>query len=135
MHTEKVRPMEGVEFEGYTPSDPAEIGILPQNGKILVELVNFDTREDARIFTDATVEQPVEHGVVLAKAPDTDVPAQVGDVVMFGKYSGYEFVEDHFSMIRSEDVVAIRTRGKVKPKKVRGLPAPGLLVPQHLAHS
>lgn len=136
------RPFEGIEFDGYTPADPAEYGILPLNGRILVELVTFDARENAHVFTDATMEQPVQHGVVLEIAPDlvgheprSEWLLQPGDVVMFGNFSGYEFEEDRFSMIRCEDVVAIRTRGKVKPKKVRGLPAPDLLVPARLAHS
>jgi co-chaperonin GroES (HSP10) len=120
----------------YEPAKPEEWGIIPLKGRILVELVRFETRTVEKLFLDATVEQPTEHGVVLQIGAGVDTKARVGDVVMIGRYSGYQIENERFALVREDDMVAIRTVGYVKPKDGArhdsGLTVPerpGLLLP------
>lgn len=128
---------EGIRFEGYTAATAQDVGIVPMNGKILVELVRFQMKDDGHLFLDATVEQATEHGVVIATADDVPLDFTPGQVLLFGRYSGYGVEEERYAMIRSEDVIGIRTRGVVKPKSATRadaailVPDKRLLVPQH----
>lgn len=119
----------GIRFDGYDPATAAEVGIIPKNGKIIVELVRFQPREIAGVFLDATTEDVTENGIVRAVAEGSDTDVQVGDVVLFGRYSGYSIEEERFAVLRPEDIVGVRTHGIVKPKDgVR--PDSGLAVPE-----
>src|SRR5690606_40129221 len=78
----------------------------PLCGRILVRPVEIDWTEDERriIMPDIAQDQP-EFGQVVAAAADCEVIRE-GDIVMFGKYSGYGVNDDEFINLREKDVMA-----------------------------
>lgn len=78
--------------------------IEPLYGRIIVRPceVAFDDEESRIVRPDISQDAP-ETGQVVAVAKDCRT-IKVGDVVMFGKYSGYGMADDEFLNMREEDV-------------------------------
>lgn len=76
--------------------------------------VQYTDKESLLIRPDIAQDSP-ETGVVVAVAPDCSQIA-AGDVVLFGKYSGYGLADDLLFSIREKDVM-MRLHGvKVEPR-------------------
>lgn len=91
--------------------------IEPLFGRVLVRPVEveFEGHESRLIRPDISQDAP-EFGVVVAAAEDCAFVGP-GDVVMFGKYSGYGFADEEFLSLRERDIHS-RVHGvRVKPRK------------------
>lgn len=97
----------------------AQKRIEPLFGRILVRPVEIDWTEVERhiITPDIAQDQP-EFGQVVAAAADCEVIRE-GDLVMFGKYSGYGVNDDEFINLREKDVMARLHGYKTRERKNR----------------
>lgn len=113
--------------------------LCPLNGRIVVELVDYAVEEVQSHLHLDTVEKPTEFGRVIAVAPTTDIEVWhpqdgvrgvgLGDVVMFGRFSGYSIQDEAYAVLRGEDLIGLALGGVVTPRRKRGEDS-GLLVPQ-----
>lgn len=94
--------------------------IEPLYGRIIVEPceVAFDDDESRIIRPDISQDAP-ETGRVIAVAADCRT-IKVGDVVMFGRYSGYGMADDEYLNLREEDVHARLNGVRTKVRGRRG---------------
>ena len=104
--------------------------LTPLHDRIIVEAAEKEsTTASGIILPDSAQEKPLK-GKVLAVGPGkmldsgklVPVEVQVGDTVLYGKYSGTEVTVDgnEYVILRSDDVLAIVTgEDSVKPAKAK----------------
>lgn len=104
--------------------------LTPLHDRIIVEAAEKETTTASGIILpDSAQEKPLK-GKVLAVGPGkmldsgklVPVEVQVGDTVLYGKYSGTEVTVDgnEYVILRSDDVLAIVTgEDSVKPAKAK----------------
>jgi chaperonin GroES len=74
--------------------------IQPINDNVLVKLTDSEEKKTASgLYIPDTVKEKPQQGEVVALSPDLESPLQVGDTVMFKKFSGSEVNLDDVSYI------------------------------------
>ena len=90
----------------------AELTIRPLADRVIVEPAAAETKTASGIIIPDTAQEKPQQGTVVAVGPgkkDEPMTVQVGDVVLYGKYSGTEFKYEggDYLIMRESDLVAI----------------------------
>ena len=90
----------------------ADLNIRPLADRVIIEPAAAETKTASGIIIPDTAQEKPQRGTVIAVGPgkkDEPMTVTVGDVVLYGKYSGTEFkyeVGDYLIM-READIMAI----------------------------
>jgi len=90
----------------------AKIKIKPLADRVLIEPAAAEEKTAGGIIIPDTAKEKPQKGTVVAVGPgkkDEPVTVKVGDVVLYGKYSGTEITIDgcNYLIMRESDIVAI----------------------------
>ena len=90
----------------------AELNIRPLADRVLVEPSAAETKTASGIIIPDTAQEKPQQGVVVAAGagkPDEPITVKVGDVVLYGKYSGTEIKHEgkDYLIMRESDIFAI----------------------------
>lgn len=90
----------------------AKVDIKPLADRVLVEPMEAETTTASGIIIPDTAKEKPQKGKVVAVGPgtkDNEMTVSVGDVVLYGKYSGTELKLDgaDYLMMRESDILAI----------------------------
>jgi chaperonin GroES len=90
----------------------AELKIKPLADRVLVEPQAAEEKTASGIIIPDTAKEKPQKGTVVAAGPgtkDDKMEVKVGDVVLYGKYSGTELTVDgkDYLMMRQSDILAI----------------------------
>lgn len=90
----------------------ANVNIKPLADRVLVEPAPAETTTASGIIIPDTAKEKPQKGTVVAVGPgkkDEPVTVQVGDTVLYGKYSGTELKLDgtDYLIMRESDILAI----------------------------
>ena len=89
----------------------ADLNIRPLADRVIIEPAAAETKTASGIIIPDTAQEKPQRGTVIAVGPgkkDEPMTVTVGDVVLYGKYSGTEFkyeVGDYLIM-READIMA-----------------------------
>lgn len=88
------------------------IMIKPLADRVLIEPKEAETKTASGIFIPDTAKEKPQQGTVLAAGPgkkDEPMEVKVGDVVLYGKYSGTEVTVDEkkYLIVKQSDILAI----------------------------
>lgn len=88
------------------------MNIRPLADRVLVEPKEAETRTASGIYIPETAKEKPQQGTVVAVGngkKDEPMELKVGDVVIYGKYSGTEINVDgkDYLMMRQSDIMAI----------------------------
>ena len=86
--------------------------IKPLADRVLVEPQEAQTKTASGIFIPDTAKEKPQQGKVLAAGPgkkDEPMEVKVGDMVLYGKYSGTEVTVDDkkYLIVKQSDILAI----------------------------
>ena len=86
--------------------------IKPLADRVLIEPKEAETKTASGIFIPDTAKEKPQQGTVLAVGPgkkDEPMEVTVGDVVLYGKYSGTEVAgeEKKYLIVKQSDILAI----------------------------
>ena len=86
--------------------------IKPLADRVLIEPKEAETKTASGIFIPDTAKEKPHQGTVLAVGPgkkDEPMEVKVGDVVLYGKYSGTEVAveEKKYLIVKQSDILAI----------------------------
>lgn len=86
--------------------------IKPLADRVLIEPQEAQTKTAAGIYIPDTAKEKPQQGKVIAAGPgkkDEPMEVKVGDVVLYGKYSGTEVTveEKKYLIVRQQDILAI----------------------------
>ena len=86
--------------------------IKPLVDRVLIEPKEAETKTASGIFIPDTAKEKPQQGTVLAVGPgkkDEPMEVKVGDVVLYGKYSGTEVAveEKKYLIVKQSDILAI----------------------------
>ena len=86
--------------------------IKPLADRVLIEPKEAETKTASGIFIPDTAKEKPQQGTVLAVGPgkkDEPMEVKVGDVVLYGKYSGTEVAveEKKYLIVKRSDMLAI----------------------------
>ena len=90
----------------------ADLNIRPLADRVIIEPAAAETKTASGIIIPDTAQEKPQRGTVVAVGPGkTDEPmtVSVGDVVLYGKYSGTEFKYEggDYLIMREADIMAI----------------------------
>jgi chaperonin GroES len=90
----------------------AKVKIKPLADRVLIEPAAAEEKTAGGIIIPDTAKEKPQKGTVVAVGPgkkDEPVTVKVGDVVLYGKYSGTEITIDgcNYLIMRESDIVAI----------------------------
>ena len=90
----------------------AKVKIKPLADRVLIEPAQAEEKTAGGIIIPDTAKEKPQKGTVVAVGPgkkDEPVTVKVGDVVLYGKYSGTEITIDgcNYLIMRESDIVAI----------------------------
>jgi len=90
----------------------AKLKITPLADRVLVEPAPAEEKTAAGIIIPDTAKEKPQRGTVVAVGAgkkDEPMTVKVGDVVLYGKYSGTEITVDgsNYLIMRESDIVAI----------------------------
>ena len=90
----------------------AKINIKPLADRVLIEPMEAETKTASGIYIPDTAKEKPQQGKVVAVGPgtkDEKITVQVGDTVLYGKYSGTELKLEgsDYLMMRESDILAI----------------------------
>lgn len=90
----------------------AKLKIKPLADRVLVEPAQAEEKTAGGIIIPDTAKEKPQKGTVVAVGPgkkDEPITVKVGDVVLYGKYSGTEITVDggNYLIMRESDIVAI----------------------------
>ena len=90
----------------------AKVKIKPLADRVLVEPAQAEEKTAGGIIIPDTAKEKPQKGTVVAVGPgkkDEPMTVKVGDVVLYGKYSGTEITVDggNYLIMRESDIVAI----------------------------
>jgi len=68
--------------------------IEPLSNRVLVKLLEEESTTPSGIILPETAKEKPQQGLVVAIGDDEDIPVQVGDKVLFAKYTGTEIKVD-----------------------------------------
>ena len=85
--------------------------IKPMDDRLLIELVEEETKTSSGIIIPDTAKEKPRMGVVIAVGTDEDLQSKVkvGDKVLFAKYGGEEITADgkEYKIVQRSDVLAV----------------------------
>lgn len=86
--------------------------IKPLADRVLIEPKEAETKTASGIFIPDTAKEKPQQGKVLAAGPgkkDDPMEVKVGDMVLYGKYSGTEVTVDDkkYLIVKQSDILAI----------------------------
>ena len=90
----------------------ADLNIRPLADRVIIEPAAAETKTASGIIIPDTAQEKPQKGVVVAVGPgkkDEPMSVSVGDVVLYGKYSGTEFKYESgdYLIMREADIMAI----------------------------
>ena len=90
----------------------ADLNIRPLADRVIVEPAAAETTTASGIIIPDTAQEKPQKGTVVAVGPgkkDEPMTVNVGDTVMYGKYSGTEFKYEggEYLIMREADIMAI----------------------------
>ncbi|HCY00815.1 MAG TPA: co-chaperone GroES [Bacteroidales bacterium] len=90
----------------------SQVKIKPLADRVLVEPTEAEEKTASGIYIPDTAKEKPQKGTVIALGPGTKevtMEVKVGDVVLYGKYSGTEINVDgkDFLMMKQADILAI----------------------------
>ena len=90
----------------------ADLNIRPLADRVIIEPAAAETTTASGIIIPDTAHEKPQKGTVVAVGPgkkDEPVTVNVGDVVLYGKYSGTEFKYENgdYLIMREADIMAI----------------------------
>lgn len=90
----------------------SQVKIKPLADRVLVEPMEAEEKTASGIYIPDTAKEKPQKGTVVALGPGTKevtMEVKVGDVVLYGKYSGTEISIDgkDFLMMKQTDILAI----------------------------
>jgi chaperonin GroES len=77
--------------------------IEPLSNRVLVKLLEGESTTPSGIILPETAKEKPQQGLVVAVGDDEDIPVQVGDKVLFAKYTGTEIKVDGVDHLILED--------------------------------
>jgi len=89
----------------------SDVKIKPLEDRVLVEPMEAEDKTASGIFIPDTAKEKPQKGTVKAVGPgkkDVTMEVKVGDVVLYGKYSGTEINVDgkDYLMMKQSDILA-----------------------------
>lgn len=86
--------------------------IQPLSDRVLVQPQEAETKTASGIYIPDSAKEKPQQGKVVAVGKGTkdhDMTVKVGDIVLYGKYSGSELKHDgnDYLIMREEDILAI----------------------------
>lgn len=89
-----------------------DLNIRPLADRVIIEPAAAETTTASGIIIPDTAQEKPQRGTVIAVGPgkkDEPMTVAVGDVVLYGKYSGTEFKYEagDYLMMREADIMAI----------------------------
>ena len=90
----------------------ADLNIRPLADRVIVEPAAAETTTASGIIIPDTAQEKPQKGTVAAVGPgkkDEPITVNVGDTVLYGKYSGTEFKYEgvDYLIVREADIMAI----------------------------
>ena len=90
----------------------ADLNISPLADRVIIEPAAAETTTASGIIIPDTAQEKPQKGMVVAVGPgkkDEPMTVNVGDVVLYGKYSGTEFKYENgdYLIMREADIMAI----------------------------
>ena len=90
----------------------ADLNIRPLADRVIVEPAAAETTTASGIIIPDTAQEKPQKGTVMAVGPgkkDEPMTVNVGDTVLYGKYSGTEFKYEggEYLIMREADIMAI----------------------------
>ena len=90
----------------------ADLNIRPLADRVIIEAAAAETTTASGIIIPDTAQEKPQKGMVVAVGPgkkDEPMTVNVGDVVLYGKYSGTEFKYENgdYLIMREADIMAI----------------------------
>jgi chaperonin GroES len=90
----------------------AKVNIKPLADRVLVQAMEAESKTASGLIIPDTAKEKPQKGTVVAAGPgtkDEEMQVKVGDVVLYGKYSGSEINVDgtDYLMMRQTDILAI----------------------------
>ena len=86
--------------------------IRPLADRVVIETKEAETKTAAGLYIPDTAKEKPQQGTVVAAGPgkkDEEMEVKVGDVVLYGKYSGTEVTVDDkkYLIMKQSDILAI----------------------------
>ena len=86
--------------------------IRPLADRVVIEPKEAETKTAAGLYIPDTAKENPQQGTVVAAGPgkkDEEMEVKVGDVVLYGKYSGTEVTVDDkkYLIMKQSDILAI----------------------------
>lgn len=90
----------------------ADLNIRPLADRVIIEPAAAETKTASGIIIPDTAQEKPQKGTVVAVGPgkkDEPMTVNVGDVVLYGKYSGTEFKYENgdYLIMREADIMVI----------------------------
>ena len=90
----------------------ADLNIRPLADRVIIEPAAAETTTASGIIIPDTAQEKPQKGMVVAVGPgkkDEPMTVNVGEVVLYGKYSGTEFKYENgdYLIMREADIMAI----------------------------
>jgi chaperonin GroES len=90
----------------------ADVKLKPLADRVLIEPKEAETKTASGIFIPDTAREKPQQGKVVAVGPGTEdekMEVKVGDLVLYGKYSGTEITVDgkDYLIMKQSDIFAI----------------------------
>ena len=90
----------------------SKLNIKPLADRVLVEPAAAETKTSSGIIIPDTAKEKPQKGNIVAVGPgtkDNPVTVKVGDVVLYGKYSGTELNHEgkYYLIMKENDILAI----------------------------
>jgi len=90
----------------------ADLNIRPLADRVIVEPAAAETTTESGIIIPDTAQEKPQKGTVVSVGPgkkDEPMTVNVGDTVLYGKYSGTEFKYEggEYLIMREADIMAI----------------------------
>ncbi len=90
----------------------SKINIKPLADRVLVEPSEAETKTSSGIIIPDTAKEKPQRGKIVAVGPGTKenpITVKVGDIVLYGKYSGTELQYDgvDYLIMKESDILAI----------------------------
>ena len=90
----------------------ADLNIRPLADRVIIEPAAAETKTASGVIIPDTAQEKPQKGIVVAVGPgkkDEPMSVSVGDVVLYGKYSGTEFKYESgdYLIMREADIMAI----------------------------
>ncbi|MGM0372829.1 MAG: co-chaperone GroES [Chloroflexota bacterium] len=89
-----------------------KIGIKPLGDRVVLQPVEEESKTEAGIYIPDTAKEKPQTGIVVAVGDDEEyITVEVGDKVLFPKYTGTEisYASEDYIIMDFEDLLAVLT--------------------------